>query len=150
MRPDTIDLHGQFVNEAEEILETRIRSAKGQGETHLHVIVGKGNHSPGHVQKIKPKVEQICREEGLSYATEENEGRIYVDLRGGEAVMPPAHHVGAPGYGHAQGGYQPQQQPQYGGGGGYPGKPQQQMQAEGQGQEQDPITKCIKSCCTVM
>ena len=34
---DTIDLHGQFVGEAEEILEQRIRAAQRQGQTHLHV-----------------------------------------------------------------------------------------------------------------
>lgn len=34
---DTIDLHGQFVQEAEDILEQRIRYAKQNGQTHLHV-----------------------------------------------------------------------------------------------------------------
>src|SRR5256884_640571 len=34
---DTIDLHGQFVEEAEEILEQRIRVGRQQGQTHLHV-----------------------------------------------------------------------------------------------------------------
>ena len=34
---DTIDLHGQFVEEAEEILEARIKYAKQHGQTHLHV-----------------------------------------------------------------------------------------------------------------
>merc|ERR1711964_83124 len=87
---DTIDLHGQFVEEAEDILEQRIRYAQQNGQTHLHVIVGKGNHSANHVQKIKPRVEQVCRELGLQYATEENAGRMYVNLAGGPAVMPPA------------------------------------------------------------
>ena len=36
---DTIDLHGQFVEEAEEILEARIRYALQTGQTHLHVYV---------------------------------------------------------------------------------------------------------------
>ncbi len=36
---DTIDLHGQFVEEAERILEQRIRYAQGTGQTHLHVYV---------------------------------------------------------------------------------------------------------------
>lgn len=103
---DTIDLHGLFVEEAEDVLEERIKAAKSRGETHLHVIVGKGNHSRNHVQKIKPRVEQVCRELGLQYQTEENEGRIYVDLQGGAVgSMPP-----------------PPQHPQYGGGGGYPGQ----------------------------
>jgi DNA-nicking Smr family endonuclease len=34
---DTIDLHGQFVEEAEHILEQRIRYAQQNGQTHLHV-----------------------------------------------------------------------------------------------------------------
>ncbi|KAI5269661.1 DUF1771-domain-containing protein [Aureobasidium subglaciale] len=92
---DTIDLHGQFVEEAEEILEQRIKYAKSTGQNHLHVIVGKGNHSVNHVQKIKPRVEQICQEQGLQYHTEHNEGRIYINLTGGAAV-PPA------GYGQPQ------------------------------------------------
>jgi DNA-nicking Smr family endonuclease len=34
---DSIDLHGQFVEEAEQILEQRIRYAQQNGQTHLHV-----------------------------------------------------------------------------------------------------------------
>ncbi|GLI72034.1 hypothetical protein PoHVEF18_000201 [Penicillium ochrochloron] len=155
---DTIDLHGQFVEEAEEILEERIKYAKAHGQNHLHVIVGKGNHSAGHIQKIKPRVEQICQELGLQYATEENAGRIYVNLTGGEAVMP-----SYPSHGQA---------PYHGGGGqSYPGQQQQphhqqqqqhhQQQGQGQGQ-QDEIEKVVnallpkvlrkleKACCVVM
>jgi DNA-nicking Smr family endonuclease len=36
---DTIDLHGQFVREAEEILEARIKYAQQHGQRHLHVYV---------------------------------------------------------------------------------------------------------------
>jgi DNA-nicking Smr family endonuclease len=36
---DTIDLHGQFVEEAEDILEERIKYARSHGQTHLHVYV---------------------------------------------------------------------------------------------------------------
>lgn len=177
---DTIDLHGQFVEEAEQILEQRIRYAQSTGQDHLHVIVGKGNHSPGHIQKIKPKVEEICQELGLQYATEENAGRMYVNLRGGPAVMPEhlkAKHgggyhqgYGGPGYGQQQ----QQQQPQgYQGGNTYPqmnyqqgGGQQQQYQGGGGGQQQqDPnaeieaevkkylpqvLRMCQKQCCTVM
>lgn len=42
---DTIDLHGQFVEEAEEILEERIRYAKSHGQDHLHVYVDDGMDS---------------------------------------------------------------------------------------------------------
>jgi hypothetical protein len=115
---DTIDLHGQFVEEAEDILEERIRAGQQRGESHLHVIVGKGNHSPHHIQKIKPRVEQVCQELGLQYRTEANEGRIYVDLTGGNAPMPPQHGGMGPGYGGGQqhGGQQHGGQGQYHGG----------------------------------
>jgi hypothetical protein len=155
---DTIDLHGLFVEEAEDILEERIKAARSRGETHLHVIVGKGNHSRDHVQKIKPRVEQVCRDLGLQYATEENEGRMYVNLQGGEVGnMPP-----------------PPQQPHYGGHpggqhGGYPGQQHGGQQHSGQqhgGQQHqqqdnnDEIEQVIRrglprllkklGCCTVM
>jgi DNA-nicking Smr family endonuclease len=124
--PDTIDLHGQFVEEAEDILEERIRAAQAAGQNHLHVIVGKGNHSPGHIQKIKPRVEQVCGQLGLQYHTEPNEGRIYVDLTGGAVDMSHVNNWGGyqqgiqnegygAGGGQQQGGYGGQQQQHYGG-----------------------------------
>jgi hypothetical protein len=130
---DTIDLHGQFVEEAEDILEERIRAARAQGQTHLHVIVGKGNHSPGHIQKIKPRVEQVCQELGLQYRTEENEGRIYVNLQGGEPI-PPQHGGGYGGQQHQQP-YPGGQQQHHGG---------QQQHHGGQQQQQDQGTKLLK------
>lgn len=129
---DTIDLHGQFVEEAEDILEERIRYAQRTGQTHLHVIVGKGNHSPGHIQKIKPRVEQVCRELGLKFQTEPNEGRIYVNLQGGEAHPPQqGGGYGGPGY----------QQPHHGGQQQHHGG--QQQHHGGQQQQQDDGIKLL-------
>jgi len=165
---DTIDLHGQFVEEAEDILEARIRDAQARGQTHLHVIVGKGNHSTGHVQKIKPRVEQVCRELGLQYATEENEGRIYVNLQGGEVgntppPLPPQPGGHQGGYGGGGGGAW--SQPQYGGGHqqhhhqqqqhgprphGGQHHPQQQNQENDTADEVGNLLKMFKCCCTVM
>ena len=143
-------------------------------------IVGKGNHSPGHIQKIKPKVEQICQELGLQYSSEPNAGRMYINLQGGPAVMPEhltsAHGGGyAQGYGGYHGGSGHQQQgyqgaptyPQmnYQQQGGYQGQQQQQQQQQGGGQQQDPnaeleaevkkylptvLRMCQRNCCTVM
>ncbi|KAK4155894.1 hypothetical protein C8A00DRAFT_41532 [Chaetomidium leptoderma] len=156
---DTIDLHGQYAEEAEDILEERIRYARSTGQSHLHVIVGKGNHSTGHVQKLKPRVERLCQELGLDYATEENEGRMYVDLQGGRVGAPPPlpaqpdGHQGGYGGGHHQqqhhhgdsdGGYQqrpPQQQQQH------HQRPPQQQQPQ---KEEDDIFSCLKGCCLVM
>ncbi|KAL5119888.1 hypothetical protein ACEQ8H_002250 [Pleosporales sp. CAS-2024a] len=142
---DTIDLHGLYVEEAEDVLEERIKAARQRGETHLHVIVGKGNHSTNHVQKIKPRVEQVCRGLGLQYKTEANEGRIYVNLQGGSIdQMPP-----------------PPQAPSYGGYPGQHGGQQHGGQNQQQGQDNnDEIEQMVRKglpkllkklgCCTVM
>jgi DNA-nicking Smr family endonuclease len=170
---DTIDLHGLFVEEAEDILEERIKAGRNRGETHLHVIVGKGNHSRDHVQKIKPRVEQVCRNLGLQFATEENEGRIYVNLQGGAVgEMPPPpqpHHGGYPGGQH--GGYPGQQHggqqhggQQHGGqqhgGQQHSGQQHGGQQHGGQQNNNDDIEQTIRrglpkllkklGCCTVM
>ncbi|PBP15840.1 smr domain-containing protein [Diplocarpon rosae] len=149
---DTIDLHGQFVEEAEDILEQRIRYAQQNGQTHLHVIVGKGNHSANHVQKIKPRVEQVCQELGLQYATEANAGRMYINLAGGPATMPPADgHQ----HGHQHGGYQGPPP------GGYPGQQQHQQPGHHENNENDELEKLARKmvprilkkldgCCVVM
>jgi Smr domain len=132
---NTIDLHGQFVEEAEDILEERIKYARSTGQTHLHVIVGKGNHSPGHVQKIRPRVEQVCRELGLQYHTEPNEGRIYVNLTGGAVEMDHVNNW----QGYQQQQYQQQQSGGYQQNSGYPSQGQhnfgQQQQQQHGGQQ---------------
>ncbi|KAH8820028.1 hypothetical protein F5884DRAFT_762604 [Xylogone sp. PMI_703] len=159
---DTIDLHGQFVEEAERILEKRIRYAQQSGQTHLHVIVGKGNHSVNHVQKIKPRVEQICQELGLQYATEENAGRMYINLQGGEAVMPPIHDDDDDDrrYGNGHGGqegeksrrkHRPRPQESQGQGYSRPHRPQQQQQQGDEMEEvADDLLKKLCGCCTIM
>lgn len=157
MAGDTIDLHGQFVEEAEDMLEARIRDAQARGQTHLHVIVGKGNHSAGHVQKLKPGIEQMCRRMGLDYATEANEGRMYIDLTGGKvgsAPPLPAQPSGYQGGYHTGGGYQTHGQQH---------RPQQHQQHQHQHQQQpeDEVEKLarkflpkivreLKACCVVM
>ncbi|KAI4138109.1 MAG: hypothetical protein LQ341_004811 [Variospora aurantia] len=52
---DEIDLHGQFVEEAEEIVEQRIRYAQSTGQTHLHAgriyvnLQGNAAQMPSHL-----------------------------------------------------------------------------------------------------
>ncbi|KAK0369307.1 smr domain-containing protein [Colletotrichum limetticola] len=153
-----VDLHGQYVEEAERILEERIRADRARGQEHLHAIVGKGNHSTGHVQKLKPRIEAICREMGLKYSTEENAGRIYINLQGGDATMPPPPHTGG-GQQHHGGG----QQQHHGGqnqhhGGQTHGGQQQHHGGQNQQQNQDEtgdlvvkiLKKLEKACCIVM
>ncbi|KAI0480984.1 Smr domain protein [Xylariaceae sp. FL0804] len=162
---DTIDLHGQFVEEAEDILEQRIRYAQQQGQTHLHVIVGKGNHSAHHIQKIKPRVEQVCRELGLQYNTEENAGRMYINLQGGDASnpppmpQPPGQQHGSDGYPggrephHQQQQHQPQHQQQHHQQQHHQPQHQQQPEQQQPEQEQDLVSKLVRKlggCCVVM
>lgn len=168
VQDDTIDLHGQFVEEAEDILEARIRDAQARNQTHLHVIVGKGNHSVGHVQKLKPRVENLCQELGLQYRTEENEGRIYVNLQGHDIphMPPPPSNYSGGGYGGganhgypgAQHGGQHHGQAQHGQQ--HPRPPAQSHQPQEQQQEDDTeklkkkiiskLTKKLGDCCVVM
>ena len=149
MPEDTIDLHGQYVSEAQQILQTRIQQARRENQDHLHVIVGKGNHSPGHIQKIKPMVEELCQKDGLQYVTEENEGRIFIRLTPGQpANMPPPGQVWGsrppPGYGGQHG---------YSGQHGYPGqgqaqagRPEQQFQQVPEERDDGGFCKC----CIIM
>lgn len=156
---DTIDLHGQFVEEAEDILEARIRDAQARSQTHLHVIVGKGNHSVGHVQKLKPRVEHLCQELGLQYRTEENEGRIYVNLQGHDIphMPPPPSNYSGGGYG----GKQQQHHGQAQHGQQHPRPPANAGQQQGEQQQEDgteklkrkvieKLTKKLGDCCVVM
>ncbi|KAI1200452.1 DUF1771-domain-containing protein [Nemania serpens] len=148
---DAIDLHGLYVTEAQDVLERRIHDDQRAGKTHLHVIVGKGNHSVNHIQKIKPAVEELCQKLGLQYATEENEGRIYVNLQGGDIVETPPFPSQHGGHEHHQQQHGGQQQ-------NHPQHHQQQQHHGGQNQEyqqDDEIEKLVtklfkKYCCAVM
>lgn len=132
----------------------------------MYRIVGKGIHSVNHIQKIKSRVEQICQELGLQYSTEQNEGRMYINLQGGPAIMPPypqpnghQHHEGSQG-GQQQQGYQGGQQQYSGGPQGYQGGQQQyggQQQQQGNNYEVEKIVVKILprilhklGCCVVM
>ena len=122
--------------------------------------MGKGNHSVDHIQKIKPRVEQVCQELGLQYSTEANAGRMYINLQGGPATMPP---LNSDHQGCQQGGFY--QGPQQGGQqqGGYPGQ-QQGGNYQGGNQQNNNndeleklamkllprILRKLDGCCTVM
>ncbi|KAK5629742.1 hypothetical protein RRF57_005457 [Xylaria bambusicola] len=154
---EVVDLHGQFVHEAVERVTDQIQTNQRHGLTHLHIIVGKGIHSVGHVQKLKPAIEDLCRNMGLHYEAEENAGRIYVDLQGDHVPqmppLPPKPASQHAGYGEQPyGGYQQNHyhdQQDY-----YPG--QQHHGGQNQQEEQyDEIERLItklfkKYCCTVM
>ena len=133
-----------------------------------HSIVGKGNHSPQHIQHIKPKVEELCQQLGLQYSTEANAGRMYINLQGGPANMPA--HVGegsnwgysqgyggkpGAGYGHQGGGQHhqgggPQYQQGGSGGGGGGQDPNAELEAEVKKALPGVLRFLRRNCCTVM
>jgi len=76
-----IDLHGLHVSEAVERVEQRLKQCEAQRLAQLVVIVGRGNHSAGGVQKVKPAMEKLIREHRLRVAIgSPNEGCITVFL----------------------------------------------------------------------
>ncbi|KMU90622.1 smr domain-containing protein [Coccidioides immitis H538.4] len=62
---DTIDLHGQFMEEAEDILEERIKYAQPHGQTHLHVK--HKHHYPQHASQAH---EQQQQQQGNTFVEE--------------------------------------------------------------------------------
>lgn len=78
---DEIDLHGLYVKEAEWVLQKRIAEAQRRHQRQLRVIVGKGLHLQNGVAKLKPAVDGMCREAGLSHHLDpKNSGVLVIDL----------------------------------------------------------------------
>ncbi|GAA6005174.1 uncharacterized protein JCM10292_005595 [Rhodotorula paludigena] len=81
--PGSIDLHGLYVQEAIEYTEKAIMDSRSKGMSELRVIVGKGNHSPSHVAKIKPAITQLMERERLTaHLDPHNGGVLVVQLQG--------------------------------------------------------------------
>jgi hypothetical protein len=95
-----IDLHGLYVEEAEEILERRVEAEKSRGADRLEVIVGKGLHSEGRVLKLGRAVENVVGRSGTRWEVDpENAGRGWIVFReGGNAQHhgPPQEHHWSP------------------------------------------------------
>ncbi|GAA5940689.1 Smr domain-containing protein [Sporobolomyces koalae] len=91
----SVDLHGLYVQESIEYTERAIENARNQGLSELRVIVGKGNHSPSHVAKLKPAITSLMSRQHLSaHLDPHNNGVLIVQLqqqgggmRGGDEVV---------------------------------------------------------------
>ncbi|KAI5953720.1 hypothetical protein KGF57_003929 [Candida theae] len=78
---DEIDLHGLYVKEAKWVVQRRIEQAVRTNQSHLKVIVGKGNHSANGIAKLKPAIEELCSESNLRhYIDPKNTGVLVIDL----------------------------------------------------------------------
>ncbi|EIM82692.1 DUF1771-domain-containing protein [Stereum hirsutum FP-91666 SS1] len=87
-QPGEIDLHGLYVKEAITYTDKSIQEARQRGDSTIHLIVGKGLHSPQHAAKLKPAIEELMQKHNLVAAIDaENAGVLIVQLDGGR---PPA------------------------------------------------------------
>ncbi|GAA5963438.1 hypothetical protein JCM3765_003072 [Sporobolomyces pararoseus] len=78
----SIDLHGLYVQESIEFTEKAIDNARNQGLSELRVIVGKGNHSPSHVAKLKPAITSLMSRKHLTATLDpHNQGVLIVQLQ---------------------------------------------------------------------
>jgi DNA-nicking Smr family endonuclease len=60
---DTIDLHGQHVNEAKLIVQEEIEAARKKKLAELKIIIGAGHHSDKDGPKVGPAVKKMLEEE---------------------------------------------------------------------------------------
>ncbi|KAJ3272887.1 hypothetical protein HDV01_005210 [Terramyces sp. JEL0728] len=76
-----IDLHGQFVNEAIRITDSKINECKEKNVNELTIIVGKGLHSIDGVAKIKPAIIELLNKHNIDAKVgEPNPGCITIHL----------------------------------------------------------------------
>jgi len=76
-------LHGLYVKEAIAHTDQAIQEAKRRGDSEVHLIVGKGLHSPGGAAKIKPAIEELMQNHQLIAEMDpENAGVLIVHLGG--------------------------------------------------------------------
>lgn len=118
---DEIDLHGLHVNESIWILKKRVVNEYTNNDLRpLKAIVGKGLHSAHGVAKLKPAVEELCSEAGISCQVQKGNSGVLV-LGFASGWQPPAQWIAdtqqpTSAYGRTgQQQQQQQQQQQYGG-----------------------------------
>lgn len=121
---DEIDLHGLYVKEVVIALDARIRVCQQFRQPILKAIVGKGLHSETHIAKLRPAVQDHCKELGIPTKIDpHNAGVVLIDVSNSGPLPPPSYpQPAAQGYSQpwSQGPQQPayqqpaQQQPSHG------------------------------------
>jgi len=76
---DYIDLHGLHVDEALEATKKKLAQLVAGDIGHLEIVTGAGHHSESGKAAIRPAVEDLLKEMGLTYQ----------DNRGGEFLVFP-------------------------------------------------------------
>ncbi|KAF9940215.1 hypothetical protein BGZ67_008126 [Mortierella alpina] len=80
-RPEhEMDLHGLKVQEALDITRERLERFIRNNESHLIIIVGKGNNSVNNVAKIKPAITELVKEFHIKVTPNKpNQGCIFIE-----------------------------------------------------------------------
>ncbi|EKM80546.1 hypothetical protein AGABI1DRAFT_126606 [Agaricus bisporus var. burnettii JB137-S8] len=79
--PYNVDLHGLYVKEAIPRVERKLKEARARGAPSIRFIVGQGRHADDGIPKLKPAIENLIRESGLSSRIEQfNPGALIVDF----------------------------------------------------------------------
>jgi len=82
-KPGEIDLHGLYVKEAIAHTDQAIQEAKQRGDSEVHLIVGKGLHSPGGAAKIKPAIEDLMQTHQLVAELDPHNAGVLIVHMGG-------------------------------------------------------------------
>lgn len=76
--PDTIDLHGLFVQESITYTESFIARARRSRFKTVRVIVGKGVHSMQHQAKIRPAIEELVERQNIAVSLDEHNSGVLI------------------------------------------------------------------------
>lgn len=89
--PNEIDLHGLYVREAIPRVEQAVQSAILRGDSKIHLVVGRGMHSPDGVAKLRPAIAELMATYTLAaHVDPHNVGVLIVQLnesRGSEKQL---------------------------------------------------------------
>ncbi|KAI0949644.1 hypothetical protein AcW1_009191 [Taiwanofungus camphoratus] len=77
-KPGEVDLHGLYVKEAITYTDRAIQEARQKGDSKLHLIVGKGLHSPNGIAKLRPAIEDLMRKHGLVAELDQSNGGVLI------------------------------------------------------------------------
>ncbi|KDQ53527.1 hypothetical protein JAAARDRAFT_39215 [Jaapia argillacea MUCL 33604] len=82
-KPGEVDLHGLYVKEAIAFTDRAVQEARQRGDAEIHLIVGKGIHSPGGRAKLEPAIAELMEKNQLIAELDpQNAGVLIVSLDG--------------------------------------------------------------------
>lgn len=80
-RTGTIDLHGLYLQEAMEAVQTFLSHHAQLKASTVLIITGAGHHSKGKQAVIRPKVEELLKQRKLDYKSVHGDGAFEIHLR---------------------------------------------------------------------